>query len=348
MAFSIVNQQIRLRLSRTAEEVIAYDMGIFEEKSRAAFINNVLSNFYEDANSSIGRKMMQYKEELLGVKGCNESDVFYKSLVAQEKKRLMDLADSYDKPEKNANSDPIRLRDELFEYLTESGANTEDKYYLSIPKYCRAMMEEYARLPYTARELIYFKKEIVAPINDAIRNGYQLFLTTGLRNNDSAYHSSYFFVPYKLMTDPLSTSNYLTGYSYRADQGKRDKKMCSFKLSKLIRVKKETSRSAFLSKDDIADIQEAIEQKGVMFLIADSREDVVVRLTEAGRNMFKTQIHMRPVPTKIDENEYTFSCSTVQARNYFFKFGKDVEVIKPEFLREQFIQEYNNALKAYD
>lgn len=347
MAFSIVNQQIRLRFSKTAEEVIAYDMDVFEETSRSTFINRILSNFYENANASIGRKLQIYKEELLSVSGCNEESAVYKELMGRKKKQLIEKAGSFENPEKNSGSSPIRLWDDFFEYLIDPGSNNEDKYYLSIPKYCRAIIEEYARLPFTERELVFFNKEIVSPITDAITNGYQIYVSTGIRN-DSGTLSSYFFIPFEITTDPLSTANYVVGYSYKADQSKRDKRMCSFKLSRIVKVKRESSRSAFLSKDDISCLQEAINQKGVMFLVADASEEIVVRLTDNGKRMFKTQIHMRPMASKINGDIYTFSCSAFQAKNYFFKFGKEAEILSPPFLRQQFADEYEAANRIYE
>ena len=88
-------------------------------------------------------------------------------------------------------------------------------------------------------------------------------------------------------------------------------------------------------------------------------EKTVVRLTERGYKALylKSIAHQRPIPFSeprvvlIDKTPYyelEFDCSYMQIRNYFFSFGTEAEIISPELLREQFIQDYKHAIERYD
>jgi predicted DNA-binding transcriptional regulator YafY len=64
--------------------------------------------------------------------------------------------------------------------------------------------------------------------------------------------------------------------------------------------------------------------------------------------MYNEQIHMRPAYTEIiNGDEYRFHCSTTQADFYFFKFGKEAEVLSPQRLRELFRRKHADAVAVY-
>jgi predicted DNA-binding transcriptional regulator YafY len=57
---------------------------------------------------------------------------------------------------------------------------------------------------------------------------------------------------------------------------------------------------------------------------------------------------MRPSNyVKMDANTYIFTCTEMQAMSYFFKFGKDVKILAPEYLRERFANQYKAAWEHY-
>lgn len=346
MAFDFLNQQVRLNFSNTAETVIAHDMDILEVSSRSTFINTILENYYENANASIIRQLSNYEDALASINGYDNAKLFVNRLIEKKKDELLKIVSTYENIDKSITSNPIRLWDKFANFLRDESLNFEDEIYNSVPKYCKAIIEEYTRLPFVKRELVFYKNTVNA-IELAIRNEYQIFLTSGVKDAPDTKPFSCFMIPYKIMTDPLSSANYLVGYSYLSGQTKADKKMCSFRISRLLNVKNETSRSAFLSKANKEALNKAIENKGVMFLLADNNDSIKIRLSPQGINMYKTQIHMRPIPIDVKEDIYTFNCSILQARNYFFKFGKDAEILEPQYLRDQFKEAFTEAAKLY-
>lgn len=57
-----------------------------------------------------------------------------------------------------------------------------------------------------------------------------------------------------------------------------------------------------------------------------------------------------PVPknrSSFYRDVYVFDCSLRQAFNYFFSFGADAEILSPDELRNEFIENYSSALTIY-
>ena len=62
---------------------------------------------------------------------------------------------------------------------------------------------------------------------------------------------------------------------------------------------------------------------------------------------YRRQTHLRPVLVRREEDRFVFQCTLAQAEFYFFKFGKDAEILRPEPLREKVKTMYEEAAKAY-
>ena len=74
---------------------------------------------------------------------------------------------------------------------------------------------------------------------------------------------------------------------------------------------------------------------------------IVVKMNEEGIRKFRFFYIHRPVPISIKDDLYYFSCSYMQAINYFSRFGKDAIILSPKSLRKQIQEFYMNALKEY-
>ena len=107
-------------------------------------------------------------------------------------------------------------------------------------------------------------------------------------------------------------------------------------------------QSGHISKQEADRIQKDIANRNVQFL-AGSDEQILVRLTEDGVRKYQSQIYLRPSCSQAitGEGDYSFFCTPRQAEYYFFKFGKDAEILSPPGLRERFLSLYADALKTY-
>lgn len=344
MAFtSYLDPQVRLRFSQTADEVIKSDKLIFQEDSDSRFVNRIIENYYATALASIGLRLDEYQEKLLEIKQfqsrSKDKNELLNELCKRKENELYLQAIQYEAEPKGDVRPPYRLRNKLFYYLTEEDSICkEDLYYKNLSQYLRAIVEEYARLPYVKRELIYYQ-ETASILQEALSLKKQIKITT---STQQCFH----VLPYALVTDPLGTANYLAAFSYGIDSDKSEMKPCSFRISAIQKVQLEKSKSGYLHPQERNLMEDTIQKRGVQFLLSED-DTISVRLTEKGVEMYHRQIHLRPSAPKIEGDIYTFSCSLSQAEFYFFKFGAEAEIISPPELVEIFRNKYEKAYKLY-
>ena len=206
--------------------------------------------------------------------------------------------------------------------------------YGSPGKFIKAVLEEYAELTYIERERIYFRDtadKITANLHSRLR------ITSG--------PLSFIVKPYSIMSDKLTTYNYLVGYSALSSTPD-DYRIASFRLSRIESVAV-VPDSPFSFNDMETDrLSEAITEKGVAYLI-DEMCDLAVELTDAGKALFKTILFQRPEVIEMKGDVYRFRCTKLQAEAYFFRFGGEARIIEPESLREMFAKRYAKANDVY-
>lgn len=339
------NQQVRLKISREAEAILEDDMRSFKEPKRSTLANTILENYYEEAASSICIQLEKYKTAIDEI--FSESDTKNKSddikiLLKERKKELVLAGEKLQNLKKNSSWDGIRLRNELFNFLTnEINGSKENKYYNSLAAYLSTIIEEYARLPYIKRERIYYKS-IFEDLEKAITEKKQIIISK---------KKTFYVLPYKIMANPLSTYSYLVGYAYRENDEKESMKPCSYRISELANstYRIVRSKSAYLTKERKDYLHLQIAEKGVQFLSSDILE-IIVKFTDKGIEHFYRQINLRPVPLEpvIKSNyPYKFKCTRTQANYYFTQFGMNAEILSPPELREEFKKEYHEANALY-
>lgn len=253
MAFYLSGQQVRLRLSRYAEEVIQNDMSSFQSFRINSFINAILENYHREAQASISLRLEEYEAYLESIIKNSEHSKINKEnmtlLLNAEQSRLETLANSYDRPGKGCRNNPIRLRNDFYGYLTDEYTGSRENEYnnYTLPKYLRTILEEYTRLPYIKREQIYYKDKINV-IQDAINLQCQVHISISSGKEIKDYH----VLPYKkIMEDPLSTASYLVGYAYPHIKDKASMKACSFRIATIKDARIEKSRSGYIHPNKV-------------------------------------------------------------------------------------------------
>ena len=197
------NNKQHLNLSIVAYEVVLSDMFTFGEEKLSGFINTVFEYYYPIAEASISRALNQLNGELakyiLDISGDEKTKKrVLEKLVSRKKDSLIKKAESYE----SGKSFKFWLNKSNLDYLSEPRSEcSEDKYYSRRGKYIKSVLEEYARLPYVEREKIYFSP-VMTEMQNAIRKERQLRIMT----DKDAVYSVY---PYDILSDPLSTANYL-------------------------------------------------------------------------------------------------------------------------------------------
>lgn len=330
-----------LNLSYFAHEVVESDRFAFNE-NLSGFLNKILEYYAPRAEASISQTLSAYEGDLektlSGTPGDEKTKrKLIKRLLKQREEILIQKNDSYEK----GHSFKFWINQKNFEYLTgEDSECSEDIYYGARQgKYIKCIIEEYARLPYIERELIFF-----TPFLEAIREAIRIEKRLRIETQAGKVYSVY---PYDIRRDPLSTANYLAGYSKSYNCPEDEKKLCSFRISALKSVKLEKSKSAFLKECEKKLLDEKLSSRGVQFLVG-GEEEILIRLTPEGINKYNRQMHLRPaLKEKQEDGVYVFNCTMAQAQFYFFKFGKDAEILSPPALREKFAAMYREASRLY-
>lgn len=336
------HKKLHMNLSPYAWDTIHNDMFTFGNERLSGFLNRIFHHYHPWADASISLAINKYIAELNNtlttIQGHEETkQKIINKLIDQKKEELIKKTQSYNK----GCSFKFWLNNENSEYLSaEYSECKEDLFYNTRSQYIKSVIEEYTRLPYIERELVYFQESIDL-IQSAIDMKRQLHVETDTGNAYSVY-------PYQILCDSLSTTNYLTGYSQPYDSLEKKKHPCSFKISALNRIRVERSKSAFLKNVEKQFLEQIIKTHGVQFMVENTVEEVKVKLTNIGVYKYQRLTHLRPLLIdKQEDDVFVFKCTSAQAEFYFFKFGADAEIISPIELRDKFRSMYQSALTTY-
>ena len=349
-----------LNLSEPAWLIVDQDIKNFylneKEETKSGFFNRILKNFYETSKASINIRCENKREELKKVFNAKTfasfdgemKETFIEKYLEVYKKELKDKALSYPK----GHGEKFRINVENVQLLKDE-INEEEYYDDTIGLYLKALYEEYCEKQNYERERIFFK-DIMDEISMAINESKKLKLAIKEKYNPktkSFYTRRYLVSPYKIVLDDTKSYNYLIGLAeeIKEDGTTKEKKVSSFRISRIDKIKKMSSMGGFISKENKDKIEDELIHKKAQFMVGDII-DVKVRFTRKGIESFKRQLYLRPQfyeKSKTEDCVYTFKCTEVQAINYFFKFARDVEVLEPQVLREKFIKRYSEALDNY-
>lgn len=340
--------KLRIPLSAYSAQIIENDSFNFSLKKNS-LINTIILNYYSHAACTISLRIKEYKEELEGYLRKMKLHKYPEVINALAEGRASDLRSQYAKRIPSDVNWQISLQKRVKSLLTEDPYTSEEKYYGSKPgRYVKALIEEYAHLPYSKREEIVFTDRI-EQINDAIDCQRSLTITTSKGDHITVK-------PYKIVMDPLSMYHYLIGCtigSAHINEGKGTVSLLSphisLRISRIEALQAHTVKSGLLTAMEIQDLDNKLAEKGVQFLSSGETE-IKLWLSDTGIRKYQTQLHLRPRISKIDSIDphiYYFECTETQIVYYFFSFGKDVKILTPQTLAVKFKEGYQQAYTMY-
>ncbi len=353
-----------LNLSDSAWLVVEDDINVFGNGARhnlSGFLNQVILFFHHDADASIGERVENRREELRAVFSSKEfkktdpavTEKYINALISAYKKELIEKVRSYPK----GMGRKFYLREDVKEALSDS---EESEYYenesgLGLGVYLKALLEEYASKPTFEREQIYFKSA-VDKIKLAMAEKKKLKIALIPRldpGTNTSYTTKCYFSPYKIVQDKTRSYNYLIGYSEIINEDGTTQKpvAASLRLSRigLDRVSVMSSKTKYLNAEERNELEEMLREKDVQFLVGDV-QTFKVRFTEKGLESFNRLLYLRPRTYEEVPDEpltYRFRCTEMQLISYFFKFGRDAEILDPAETREKFIRKYRESYRLY-
>lgn len=236
--------------------------------------------------------------------------------------------------------------------------------YTSFRDYLCTLLEEYAELPYSLRERIFFR-ELCEKIEHGVKihdgqcliNVFWKDLFSPSGNGDEGRSGPYQVFPYSvsgaasysspILSDALLPYNYLVGFIYQGDDSFSLLTPASFRLSQISDVQIIPHKTA---PKDLQRYKTTLERAtrwgGVAYLSAataalGSRIKAQIRLTPQGVQTFRQTLIDRPLCRLIDphpENApdgsetWELTGPQWQLERYLFPFGTEVCVLKPQEL----------------
>lgn len=268
------------------------------------------------------------------------------SLVSGYVSRLHDWLNSLEK----GRSSFVRMRDSVYArlYPANGGKWEEEEHYGgSRSAYFKALMEDYASKTGYEREAIVFRsrlEKLAVVIDEPMKDRHLVTIDRGGKSFDVK--------PYAVMPDAGWNYHYLVGVG-RVSGSKSSYKPMSFRISRIEDIRIRTASycaSGKMTKTELDGLKTALRRRGVQYLVGDEAS-TLVRLNAAGMKDFDGILYGRPEPTKRIEDGngvvFEFDCTEMQISNYFFKFGGNALILKPEGLKEDFRRRYRNAALAY-
>lgn len=338
--------KLRISLSAYTAQIIENDCMNFSQK-KTTLINTVIMNYYQHAVCSISLQIKREQENLMQCLSTPEkvqNDSLIEKILMKRKHELKEL---YAKRYPADVHWQITLNKRVKRHLTMDPHSQEELYYGERPgHYVRALLEEYAQLPYYRREAIIFQ-DLIHKIEDAISAQNAIKLT-------NIKGTTLYIKPYKITTDPFSTYHYVIGYHIPASKKESDiipvmSNVLSIRLSRLTDAEIQYYTSGLITEKEELQIKQEIKEKGVQF-VSGNTTAIKVWLSDVGIKKYHTQLHLRPIgtPDPLDEHTYTFSCTEAQVTFYFFGFGKEAKIISPASLAEEFKIMHKDAAALYE
>ena len=338
-AWSIINNDIE-----------AYSIYSGKEESLSGFLNKIIEKFYAKSKATISQRIYE-KESLYNKLIKNEDPTTRKGMEALKEAILLNyqkelINDNLSYPAGQAKKFRINIKN------TETLRNLDDdieKAGYSLGKYLKIIFEEYSRLTSSKREEV-ICSDIIDQINIAKTKGCGIKVIlypkteTDSQNEEITIRRKFKVRPYSIVPDNEENHMYLIGISREIT----NEKLCNegiypFRLTNIERVIPLSTESDFISKEKIAYLEKACKKPQYF-----NKQDIeiTVKFTDKGVNLLRTITKDRPTLLKKNSKyEYVFKGNDFQLKNYFWKYGPEVEVLSPIKIRKLFI---NNIVKLQE
>ena len=320
-------------------------------KTRESAINALLmKNEQEEVYKSF---VQEQNEKNRGMKNNNKGEVFL-YLNAGNREIIRELNGEKEKPEEKKEDDKDKKEKETKDKKDSYEIKKEYCYHKDLKGYISEIIEEYAMLSHYEREKIVRSDEIdflgkyLQIKKDAVKGIIRI-------NSNGAIYN---FIPYKFVSDPLKTRQYIVGYSYEMGQTEDQKRTASFAVGRLQykNLSEYTRKRVELTKREMLELEDLIKKDKMAYMLGEVKQ-IKIRLTPEGVIKYRNIITSRPAaesrikdvtPGHEKDMIYTFRCTYRQIENYFLTFCDSAEILEPADLRMVFREHYEKAFKLYD
>lgn len=323
--FYEIKDSYSISVSEESFNRLEEDRKIFNQKTKNSFLNKIFKTYLkikdkDDLTEILIERLRGYikkedREEILSIL----KSTIYKPINL--------------KSNKNRKTFNFRINKDVkseFEKLKK-----EQDYFNT--NFFRIIIEWYIQKPKFQREKIIFYEEL-EKIEKAIADKSEVLLEIKNLEKD-------FFRPVGMFSTKNENYNHILIIKIEED------KPFSIRLSEILSIKeieKNKSKEWKISEITQKTINETIENKN---FTTTKIEKIKIKMTEEGYKLYTKISHIRPniEEQKKEENFYilTFKVPTDIIIFYFLRFGKEIEILEPKHLREEFKNFYKNSLDNY-
>ena len=328
----MIYDKIKVYVTRRIANILAKDADSFEFRKRDgvtpnknALLTALIVNYSDEFRArqeNLHKKIRSTLSEKTRLSEAGAQELCYK--IAEVVNREF-ASDSVENFSAQVSLKPTKESQPVIDYTEE--------YLLggcSLSEYFRNMFASYASLSQDKREEIIFKP-VHDLLSEAIREGKKVFITTSGRDRKTEIS------PYAFARSKEEMHVYLL-----ASAGGECK---TFRLSRIKSVNLLSTDAVF--SDEERETYAKMQEYGPQFSYTPGETEIVVRLTEQGIYKFRNLYVHRPMPKKINGNEYVFDCSPSQVIQYFERFGNDAYIVSPVEIRNIVFNFHRRAVKMY-
>lgn len=222
--------------------------------------------------------------------------------------------------------------------------------------------EKYASLPLYDRRRIFYRK-IYKEIQNAF-DSKDIWIYMNKLNSKNK-NKSYHVIPHSIEKSEDNGCDYIAAFAL---DKKEYSNMVNIPIHNIIQIEEGQNISLkdieFKSNNQVTNYKEMIENMenrlktdGILYL-CNEPEKVEVKLTQYGFDMLLSRSQYKPYDITVedrncdDDKRYVktaiFHATQLQTFLFFFKFGKEAVVLRPERYRNDFIEKYKAALNEYE
>ncbi|MDE6870205.1 MAG: WYL domain-containing protein [Clostridia bacterium] len=293
--------------------------------NKNALLTKLIVNYYNSFFEQQTDLLTFFKSKIESTAALKEKDLNELCFDLCEKLNEKSAAPNGEKFDKMISLKPTKESQPVIEYI--------ERYCLmgrTLSEYFRSMLASYAALPQDKRELIIFKEQYEA-ISKAIKEKKRVFITT-----QWDFDKKIDCAPYEI----AHSKEELHCYILVATNG------CStLRLSRVVSVTQLAVDAEFTQSQ--IQLFEKMKTYGPQFIYKPSDKEVLVELTAKGIDKFKKIYVHRPIPVKVENNYYYFSCANTQIVQYFVRFGADAKIIYPQSVKDEVYNFHRRALERY-
>lgn len=324
-----MEEKIKISIPKSTYDILLKDCEAFKffkangSLNKNQFINTLIMNYYEHFSSDEEMLHDEIKKALKNA-SCLNDDLFDDIIKIIAKRENAHIIDS---TTVSLHFKPTKMSFKAFNYIENVLIKNE-----AISSYYRRLFNSYVNHPLNQRELIIFKDNVEL-INKAISKKVKtcITLSSGVINNDMSI--------YKLASSKDELYNYLL---------LSDKKGNPFTIRLANILDCSLLSTASFIPDNIIEIFDRQIKYGAQYqIMKNETEEIAVRLTTKGMELFKKIYLYRPVVDHIIDDIYYFKCSYNQIIHYFKRFGNEALIISPKNLGTTMRNYYHYAAKAY-